>query len=111
MISEEYDLDQFIEGIKDLTYHEVLTFTLKEGYASDDILVHKKRDGASEEEIQRVSEYNKALHDIIFLLQVGQRPDLVSDRERDNYNKFRQVAQNLVDTGELLPKILDFFDD
>jgi len=111
MISKEYDLDRFIEEIKDQTYHEVLTFTLTEGYASDDVLVHKKRDGASEEVIQRVSEYNKALHDIIFLLQVGQRPNLVSDRELDNYNKFRQVAQNMVDKGELLPKILDFFDD
>ena len=41
MISEECDLDRFIEGIKDLTYHEFLTFTLKEGYASDDVLTHK----------------------------------------------------------------------
>ncbi len=111
MISEECNLDRFIDAIKDLTYHEVLTSTLKEGYATDDFLVHKKKDSAPEEEIERISEYNKALRDFIFLLQVGQRPDLVSDGERDNYSKFRQVAKNLVDRGELLPTILNFFDD
>jgi len=111
MISEECDLDRFIDAIKDLAYHEVLTSTLKEGYATDDLLVHKKKDGGPEEEIERASAYNKALRDFIFLLQVGQRPDLVSDGERDNYSKFRQVAKNLVDRGELLPTILNFFDD
>ena len=109
MISEDCDLDRFIDTIKDLNYHEVLTLTLKEGYATDDLLIHKKRDGAPEEEIERVSGYNKALRDFIFLLQVGQRPDLLSERE--NYNKFRLVAKSLVERGELLPAILDFFDD
>ncbi len=111
MISEECDLDRFIDAIKDLTYHEVLTSILKEGYATDDLLVHKKRDGAPEEEIERASEYNKALRDFVFLLQAGQRPDLVSDVESKNYNKFRRVAKSLVERGELLPAILNYFDD
>ncbi len=111
MISEECDLDSFIDAIKDLAYHEVLTSTLKEGYATDDLLVHKKRDGSPEEEIERASEYNKALRDFVFLLQVGQRPDLASEGERENYNKLRLVAKNLVERGELLPAILDYFDD
>ncbi|KQC15227.1 MAG: hypothetical protein APR56_02530 [Methanosaeta sp. SDB] len=111
MISEECNLDSFIDAIKDLTYHEVLTFTLKEGYTTDDLLVHNKRDSAPEEEIERISEYNKALRDFVFLLQVGQRPDLVSEGERENYNKFRRVAVSLVERGELLPAILDYFDD
>ena len=111
MISEDCDLDRFIDTIKDLNYHEVLTLTLKEGYATDDLIVHQKRGGASEEELERLSEYNKALRDFIFLLQVGQRPDLLSERERENYNKFRLVAKSLVERGELLPAILDFFDD
>jgi hypothetical protein len=111
MISEECDLDQFIEAITDMYYPEFYISILKEGYASDDVLVHKKRDGASEEVIQIVSEYNKALHDFLFLLNTSQRPDHASEKEMINYNKFRQVAQNLVDKGELLPEILNFFDD
>ncbi|HII07860.1 MAG TPA: hypothetical protein HA349_11280 [Methanotrichaceae archaeon] len=111
MISEECDLDSFIDSIGDLTYHEVLTITLKEGYATDDLLVHKKKNGGPVEEIERASAYNKALRDFVFLLQVGQKPDLVSEAEREKYNKFRQVAKNLVDKGELLPTILNFFDE
>ena len=111
MISEECDLDSFIDAIKDLAYHEVLTYTLKEGYATDDLLVHKKRDGGPDGKIERASAYNKALRDFIFLLQVGQRPDLPFEEEKENYNKFRRVAENLVERGELLPAILNFFDD
>jgi len=111
MISKECDLDTFIDAIKDLIYHEVLTITLKEGYAADDLLVHKKRDGAPEEVLERVSVYNKALRDFIFLLQTGQRPDLVSEEDRENYQKFHRVAKSLVERGELLPSILSYFDD
>ncbi len=111
MISEEGDLDSFIDAIKDLTYHEVLTFTLREGYAADDHIVHKRRDGASDEELERISEYNRALRGFIFLLQVGERPDLSSDADRENYQKFRRVAMSLVERGELLPAILNYFDD
>jgi hypothetical protein len=111
MISEECDLDRFIDAIKDLTYHEVLTSTLKEGYATDDLLVHKRRDGVPEGEVEQASEYNKALRDFIFLLQVGQRPDLASEGEKENYNKFRRVAESLVQRGELLPAILNFFEE
>lgn len=110
MISESCDLDGFIEAIKDLTYHEVLTSTLKEGYATDDLLVHNKREGAPAEEMERISEYNRALRSFIFLLQTGQRPDLATASEREGYNKFRRVAESLVDRGELLPAILDYFD-
>jgi hypothetical protein len=111
MISEEGDLDRFIDAIEDLTYHEVLTFTLKEGYAADDLIVHKKRDGASEEEIERISEYNRALRGFIFLLQVGERPDFPSEEDRKKYSKFCRVAKSLVERGELLPSILNYFDD
>ncbi len=111
MISEECDLESFIDAIKDLTYHEVLTITLKEGYATDDLIVHKKRDGAADEELESISEYNKALRDFIFLLQTGQRPDLSTEGDRENYHKFRRVAKSLVERGELLPAILNYFDD
>ena len=111
MISEDCDLDSFIDAIEDLAYHEVLTVTLKEGYATDDLIVHKKREGAADEELERISEYNRALRDFIFLLQTGQRPDLPSGRKRENYSKFRRVAKSLVERGELLPAILDYFDD
>ena len=110
MISEDCDLDSFIDAIKDLTYHEVLTSTLKEGYATDDLLVHKKKEGSPAEEIERISEYNSALRSFIFLLQTGQRPDLATASEKEGYNKFHRVAKRLVDRGELLPAILDFFD-
>jgi hypothetical protein len=111
MISEECDLDRFINAIKELTYHEVLTSTLKEGYAADDLLIHKKRDGAADEELEKISEYNGALRGFIFLLQVGERPDLPSERDREKYQKFRRVARGLVERGELLPSILNYFDD
>jgi len=111
MISEEGNLDRFIDAIEDRTYHEVLTTILKEGYVADDHIVHKKRDGASEEEIERILEYKKALQDFIFLLQVGERPDLSSERGRENYQKFNRVAKSLVERGELLPAILNYFDD
>jgi hypothetical protein len=111
MISEECDLDSFIDAIKDLAYHEVLTFTLKEGYAADDLIVHQKRDGAADEELERISEYNRALRGFVFLLQVGERPDLPSERDREKYQKFRRVARSLVERGELLPSILNYFDD
>ena len=111
MISEDCDLDMFIEAIKDLTYHEVLTLTLKEGYATDDLLAHKKREGAADEELEKISEYNRALRGFIFLLQVGQRPDLPFEGDRENYQKFRRVAKSLVERGELLPSILSYFDD
>ncbi len=111
MISEECHLDRFIEAIKDLTYHEVLTFTLKEGYAADDLIVRKKRGGVADEELERISEYNRALRGFIFLLQVGERPDLPSEGDRENYQKFRRVAGSLVKRGELLPAILNYFDD
>jgi hypothetical protein len=107
---EDCDLDRFVEAIKGRPYHEVLTKTLKEGYASDDRLVPRNRDGSSEEDIRRVYEYNKALKDFLFLLQVGVRPEHGSERERKNYNKFRQVAENLVAKGELVSRILEFFD-
>ncbi len=110
MISEDCDLDSFISAVKDLTYHEVLTSTLKEGYATDDLIVHKKKEGAPAEEIERISEYNRALRSFLFLLQTGQRPDLANAAEKERYNKFRQVAKSLVDRGELLPAILDYFD-
>lgn len=111
MISEECNLDRFIDAIEDLTYHEVLTTILKEGYAADDHIVHKKRDGASEVEIERIFEYKKALQGFIFLLQVGERPDLSTETDRVNYQKFRRVARSLVEGGELLPAILNYFDD
>ena len=111
MISESCDLDSFIDAIKDLTYHEVLTTTLKVGYATDDLLVHKKRECAPAEEIVRISDYNRALRSFIFLLQTGQRPDLATAEEKEGYNKFRRVAEILVDRGELLPAILDYFDE
>lgn len=111
MISEECDLERFIDAIKDLTYHEVLTLTLKEGYAADDLIVLRKRGGGADEELERISKYNRALRDFIFLLQVGERPDLPSERERENYQKFRRVAKSLVERGELLPSILNYFDD
>ncbi len=111
MISEECDLERFIDAIKDLTYHEVLTLTLKEGYAADDLIVLRKRGGGADEELERISKYNRALRDFIFLLQVGERPDLPSERERENYQKFRRVAKSLVERGELLPAILNYFDD
>lgn len=111
MISEECDLDQFIDAIKDMSYHEFYIAILKEGYATDNVLIYKKRDGAPEAAIQKASEYNKALHDFVFMLNTSQRPDHASEKEKRNYNKFRMVAQNLVDKGELLPEILNFFDD
>jgi len=111
MISEKCDLDEFIEAIEDLPYHEVLTSILKEGYASLDHLAHRKRDGAIDEEIERINQYGKALRDVTFLLQMGMRPDYVTKRDVENYNKFRCVASRLVEKGELMPSILDFFDD
>ncbi|HRW82716.1 MAG TPA: hypothetical protein P5049_04585 [Methanothrix sp.] len=111
MISEDCDLDSFISAVKDLTYHEVLTSTLKEGYGTDDLIVHKKKEGAPAEEIERISEYNRALRSFIFLLQTGQRPDLATAEEKEGYNKFRHIAKGLVDRGELLPAILDYFDE
>jgi hypothetical protein len=111
MISEECDLDRFIDAIKDLTYHEILTLTLKEGYAADDLIVLRKRGGAADEELERISEYNRALRGFIFLLQVGERPDLLSEEDREKYQKFRLVARCLVERGELLPSILNYFDD
>jgi hypothetical protein len=111
MISEDCDMDRFIDAIADLPYHDLLIFTLKEGYAADDLLVHRRREGASPEEMERISEYNRGLRSFIFLLQTGQRPDLASEGERENYNKFRRVAANLVERKELLPAILDYFDE
>lgn len=111
MISEECDLDRFIDAIEDLTYHEILTFTLKEGYAADDLIAHKKRDGAADEVLEGISEYSSALRGFIFLLQVGERPDLTTEKDRENYQKFRRVARCLVERGELLPAILNYFDD
>jgi hypothetical protein len=111
MISEEGDLDRFIDAIEDLTYHEVLTSTLKEGYAADDLIAHKKRDGATDEVLERISEYSSALRGFIFLLQVGERPDHSSGGDRENYLKFRRVARCLVERGELLPAILNYFDN
>jgi len=110
MISEDCDLDRFIEAIEDLPYHDLLIFTLKEGYAADDLIVHKGRDGASPEEMERITGYNRALRSFIFLLQIGQKPDLASEREKENYYRFRSVAAKLVERGELLPAILDYFD-
>lgn len=110
MISEDCDLDRFIDEIEGLPYHDLLVSTLKEGYATDDLLVHKRRDGASTEEMERIAEYNRALRSFIFLLQTGQRPDLASEREKENYNRFRRVAAKLVEKGELLSAILDYFD-
>ncbi|NYT02280.1 MAG: hypothetical protein GKC10_05965 [Methanosarcinales archaeon] len=110
MISEDCDVDRLIGTIKELPYHEVLTFTIKEGYACDDLLVHCKKEGASEEDLERVREYRKAIQDFLFLLQMGQRPDYITRKNVENYNKFRVVAENLVKKGELLPAILNFFD-
>jgi len=110
MISEDCDIDRFIEAVKELPYHEVLITTINEGYACDDLLVHRKKDGASQEELEQVREYRKAMQDFIFLLQTGQRPDYITRRNVENYNQFRQVAENLVKKGELLPAILKFFD-
>jgi len=110
MISEDCDLDRFIESIEGLPYHDLLIFTLKEGYAADDLLVHRRREGATGEEMERIAGYNRALRSFIFLLQIGQKPDLAPGKERETYNKFRRVAANLVERKELLPAILDHFD-
>lgn len=110
MISESCDLDGFIESIKDLTYHEVLTSILKEGYEADDLLVFRRREGDAAPELERIREYSRALRFFIFLLQTGERPDLVTEREWEEYQKFRQVAESLVERGELIPAILDHFD-
>jgi hypothetical protein len=110
MISEDCDLDRFIEAIEDLPYHDLLIFTLKEGYDTDDLLVHRRREGATPEEMERIAEYNRALRSFIFLLQTGQKPDLASEGEKETYNRFRRVAANLVERGELLPAILGYFD-
>ncbi|MHC1631250.1 MAG: hypothetical protein ACXQT4_02995 [Methanotrichaceae archaeon] len=112
MISEKCDLNKFVEAIKDRPYHEVLTLTLREGYDSDDVLIHKKNEAPDDHEaIQQISEYNKAIHDFIFVLQIGGKPSLESARDKDNFKKFRSVAENLVKTEELLPGILNCFDD
>jgi hypothetical protein len=111
MISEDGDLDRFIDAIEDLTYHEVLTTTLKEGYEADDLIVHRKRGAAADEELEWISEYSSALRGFIFLLQVGERPDLSTEKDQVNYQKFRRVARCLVERGELLPAILNYFDD
>ena len=110
MISIDCDLDRFIEAIEDLPYHELLVSILKEGYAADDLLVHRRREGASPEEMERIAGYNRALRSFIFLLQTGSRPDLASEREKEDYNKFRRVAAKLVERVELIPGILDHFD-
>lgn len=110
MISEDCDLDRFIEAIEDLPYHELFIFTLKEGYAADDLLVHRRREGASPEEMERIAGYNRGLRSFIILLQTGQKPDLATEREKENYNKFRRIAAKLVERKELLPAILDYFD-
>ncbi|MDF0591652.1 hypothetical protein [Candidatus Methanocrinis natronophilus] len=110
MICEDCDLDRFIEAIEDLPYHELLVSTLKEGYAADDLLVQRRREAATDEEMERVAGYNRALRSFIFLLQTGSRPDLASDEDREAYNRFRRVAAKLVERGELLPAILDYFD-
>ncbi|MBN1324359.1 MAG: hypothetical protein JW986_10265 [Methanotrichaceae archaeon] len=111
MISKKCDLDEFIEVIEDLPYHMVLTSILNEGYATDDHLAHRRRDCAANNEIERIIQYRKALRDITFLLQMGMRPDYVTMKDVENYNKFRRVAAKLVEKGELMPRILDFFDD
>jgi len=111
MISEMCDLDKFIEAIEDLPYHMVLTSILNEGYAADDKLAHRRRDGATDDEIKRIVQYRKALRDITFLLQMGMRPDYVTRNDVENYNKFRRVAARLVEKGELMPSILGFFDE
>lgn len=110
MISIDCDLDRFIEAIEDLPYHELLVSILKEGYAADDLLVHRRREGASPEEMERIAGYNRALRSFIFLLQTGSRPDLATEREKEDYNKFRRVAAKLVEKKELIPGILDHFD-
>ena len=110
MISKSCDLDGFIESIKDLRYHEVLTSILKEGYEADDLLVSRRRKGDAAPELERIREYSRALRFFIFLLQTGERPDLVTEGEREEYQKFRQVAESLVERGELIPAILEHFD-
>ena len=110
MISESCDLDGFIESIKDLRYHEVLTSILKEGYEADDLLVSRRREEAAAPELEKIREYSRALRFFVFLLQTGERPDLVTEREREEYQKFRQVAESLVERGELLSGILEHFD-
>jgi hypothetical protein len=110
MISQDCDVESFIRRIADLPYHEVLVAILNEGYATDDLIAHQRRDGASEEDISRAKEYSKFLRDIIYLLQTGLRPDYVSKKDVLNYNKFCPVACSLVERGELMPEIMDFFD-
>jgi len=111
MISKKCDLDEFIEAVKDKPYHEFLTLTLKEGYASDDILVRERNEGAdpTSPAFQKIERYNKAITDLIFLLQVGETPDFESETGEENFQKFRSVAEDLVEKGELLPAILDHF--
>lgn len=96
MISEDCDLDSFIEAIVDLTYHEVLTSILREGYESNDLLVHEKREGAAAEVVKRILVDNRALRSFIFLLQTGQRPDPASEKVREDCQKFHRVPASLL---------------
>jgi len=113
MISKKCNLGEFIEAVEDKAYHEFFILLLDERYASDDLLIHMRNDGVdvSSAEYQQISVYNTALHNVLYLLQVNQMPDLKSEYDKENYLKFRIVAEKLVAKGELLPTILKYFDD
>ncbi len=104
MISERFDLDEFVEAIKNAPLHEVLTLTLREHYDSQNLIAK-----AANPDLV-LSEYSRALDDFLFVIQVGGTPAPLSERERVCFLKFRPVVEGLVESGEFVPLILKCFE-
>ena len=99
-----YDINKFIERIKDKDYLDILNDAQREVYMAESGTSGVK--GAVKKREAGALEYAADLKGLIFFLGSGIKPHGVSDRV---FFSFEPICKNLVDKKRLKPEVLELF--
>lgn len=99
-----YDIEDFIEQVKDKDYHEILRLAAEEG-SRVQRASYKVR-GATEARRQGSPQYARLLGGLVFFLKSGVKPSGIDDWD---FQRFRPIAENLVRKDQFKPEVLCLF--
>jgi hypothetical protein len=105
MISPSYNIDEFIERIKDMDWHDMVPEVCREG---EQARRRSEKGKAAAEAVRQGSlKYAALLGGFAFFLQNSSKPAGLTDAE---FQLFRPVCEKLVQKGQLKPEALELFD-
>jgi hypothetical protein len=103
MISQFFDIQEFIEAVKGKEYGEILRLAERELHEAES---RSKVRGRVKAGRQGSARYASLLRKLSNFLRAGSRPDGIDDRD---FQLFHPIADNLVRAKHFGPEVMDLF--